>query len=187
MHKIVADLRRDGDFAALFRECLRDQLFTQAIAVSVSRVEQRDTEVECFVHERDRLALGKISPPTGRDRPETEPDLAHRQVSIPVSAKLHTRTLVGSAENVQRPTPNVQCSIRSLSSSTFGVGRWTFSAFACCKRLTAACFYRAWLDGESRLESADPGARSILIANRFLEVYPSGFTKGYPVGHFIDY
>src|SRR6476646_10146120 len=45
-----------------------------AVAVAVG-VGQCHTEVERFVHERDRFALGTISPPPSRNRPQTEANL----------------------------------------------------------------------------------------------------------------
>ena len=45
------------------------------------------------LHKHNRLALGKVSPPTSRNRPEPESDFAHGYVSIFVSAKLHGSNL----------------------------------------------------------------------------------------------
>ena len=69
MDKIVADLGRDHDFVPLIWERLRDQFFAQSVSVRVSCIEQCDAEIERLVHERDRFALGKISPPSGGNRP----------------------------------------------------------------------------------------------------------------------
>ena len=41
------------------------------------------------MHQRDRFALGEISPPASRNRPQTETNLADRQVCILVSPKKH--------------------------------------------------------------------------------------------------
>src|SRR5437879_11844505 len=67
MHEIIANLRRDGYFVALFRKRFGDQLLAQTVSVSVRRVEQRDAEIERLVHERNRFALREISPPPGRN------------------------------------------------------------------------------------------------------------------------
>ena len=98
--KIVADLCRDHDFIALIRESLRDQFFAQSISIGVGRIEERDAEIKRLVHERDRFALGEISPPAGRDRPEAEADLADLQVGIFVSAKAHCNGNLAT-ENVE--------------------------------------------------------------------------------------
>src|SRR5205823_5810130 len=87
--EVIADLGRDRDLVALFRERFRDQLLAQSVAVSVSCIEKGNSEIERLVHERDCFALGEISPPTGRDRPETEADLADFKIGVLVSAKLH--------------------------------------------------------------------------------------------------
>src|ERR1043166_1855703 len=100
MNEIVADLGRDHDLVALFWKRFRDQLLAQPVAVSIGRIEQRDAEIECLVHERDRFALGKISPPTGRHRPEAEPHLAHYQVGVLVGAELHKERLTTKATEV---------------------------------------------------------------------------------------
>ncbi len=78
MNEIVTDLGRDHDFVPLIRERLGNQFFAQTISVGVSRIEQGDTEIERLVHERDRFAFGKISPPAGGNRPQTKADLANR-------------------------------------------------------------------------------------------------------------
>src|SRR5207244_119392 len=67
----------------------RDQLLAESIAVSVSCVKKSDAEIERLVHERDRFALGKISPPAGGDRPESKSDFADLELGVLVSAKLH--------------------------------------------------------------------------------------------------
>jgi hypothetical protein len=41
------------------------------------------------VHQCDRFALGEISPPAGRNRPETKPDLAYSQVGVLVRSEAH--------------------------------------------------------------------------------------------------
>src|SRR5438094_34966 len=76
MHKIVADLGRDHDFIPLVRERLCDQFFAETISVCIGRIEQSDAEIECPVYERNRFALGEISPPTCRNRPHAETDFA---------------------------------------------------------------------------------------------------------------
>ena len=87
--KIVTDLRRDDDLIALVWKRLRDQVLTQSVAISIGRVEERDAEIEGFVHERDCFALGELSPPAGRDRPKTKSNFAHAQVGVFVSAIAH--------------------------------------------------------------------------------------------------
>src|SRR5438270_8660653 len=89
MHEIVSDLRRDHDFVPLFLKCLGDQLLAQSVSISISRVEQRDAEIECLMHQRNRFAFGEISPPTRGNCPEPKPDLANRQVGVLVSAESH--------------------------------------------------------------------------------------------------
>src|SRR5438270_3623238 len=107
--EIISDLGRDRDLVALFRECLGDQFLAQSVAVSVSCIEKGNSEIERHVHERDCFALGEISPPAGRDRPETESDLADFKIGVRVSAKLHRGiNLANSAENVQRRTLNIE-------------------------------------------------------------------------------
>ena len=90
MDKIVTDLGCNNDFIALVRKCFRNQFFAQSVSVRVSRIEQRDTEIECFVHERNRLALGKVSPPTGGNSPRTKTNFAHSQIGIFVGAEPHS-------------------------------------------------------------------------------------------------
>ena len=111
--KIVADLGRDHDFIALIRKCLRDQFFAQAVAVGIGGIEKSHAEIERLVHERDRLALGEISPPAGGDRPKTEADFADLQVGVLVGAKAHGKVSLAKEERlnvqrIQRPTFNVQ-------------------------------------------------------------------------------
>ena len=89
--KIIADFCCDHDLIALVRKCLRDQLFAQAISIGIGGIEERNSEIERLVHESDRLALRKLAPPSGRDRPEAEPDLADAQFSILVGAKTHRK------------------------------------------------------------------------------------------------
>ncbi len=89
MNKIVANLCRNHDLIPLIRESFRDQFFAQSVSVRVSGIEERDAEIKRFVHQRDRFALGKISPPTCRNRPQTKADFADSQIGILVSAKLH--------------------------------------------------------------------------------------------------
>src|SRR5262245_5301785 len=112
MHKIVADLGRDHDLIPLIRESFRDQLFAQSVAVRVSRIEQRNPEIECLMHQRDRLSLSKISPPTSRNRPQTEADLTHGQVCIFVSPKAHgTYLTTDDAEVTGRIRSACACSL----------------------------------------------------------------------------
>src|SRR5437660_5736147 len=99
--EIITDLGRDRDFIALFWERLGNQFFAQPVSISVGRVEERNSEIERLVHQCDRFALGKISPPAGGNRPQTKADLADGQVRVFVSAKLH----LGSS--LTNPTENV--------------------------------------------------------------------------------
>src|SRR6266478_4105125 len=93
VHEIVSDLGRDRDFIALFWERFGNQLLAQSVAVSVGRVEERNSEIERLVHESDRFALGKISPPTGGNRPKAEADLAYRKVGVFISAMAHASSI----------------------------------------------------------------------------------------------
>src|ERR1700688_2254653 len=103
MYKIVADLGRDHDFVSLIWERLRDQFFAQSVSVRISRIEESDAEVKRVMHQRNRFALGEISPPTGGDCPQAEPDFADRQVGIFVCAKAHTAIFTAeSAEVTER-------------------------------------------------------------------------------------
>src|SRR6266513_331539 len=65
MDEIVSDLGRDRDLIALFWERLGNQLLAQSVAVSISRIKERNAEIERLVHQCDRFAFGKISPPAG--------------------------------------------------------------------------------------------------------------------------
>src|SRR5438046_467277 len=80
MHKIVANLRRDGYFVALFGKGFRDQLLAQSVSVSIGRVEESNAEIERLVHKRDRFAFRKISPPTRRNRPKAKANLADLEI-----------------------------------------------------------------------------------------------------------
>ena len=105
--EIVADLRRDHDFVALLRERLRDQLFAEAVAVSIGGIEERDAEIERLVHERDRFAFGELAPPAGRNGPEAEADFADVQVGVFVGAEAHIEKK-RSTSNVERSTSKRQ-------------------------------------------------------------------------------
>src|SRR4030095_7005831 len=89
MDKIVANLCRDHDFIPLIRKSFRDQFFAQSVSVSIARIKKIYTEIESLVHQCDRFALGEISPPAGRNRPETKPDLAYSQVGVLVRSEAH--------------------------------------------------------------------------------------------------
>jgi hypothetical protein len=89
MYKIVADLCCNHDFVPLIWEGLGDQFFTQPVAVRISRIKQSDAEIERLVHEGDRFAFGEISPPASGNRPQTKPDLAHRQLGALVRTEVH--------------------------------------------------------------------------------------------------
>src|SRR5207247_7748082 len=71
-------------------------------------IEQRDTEIKRLMHQCDRFALGKISPPTGGNRPQTKANFAHRQVSILVRAKAHGVKVKRSTSKAQHPTPRLK-------------------------------------------------------------------------------
>src|ERR1700692_3586572 len=101
MYIIVADLCREHDFFSLIWERLRDQFFAQSVSVRISRIEESDAEVECVMHQRNRFALGEISPPTGGNCPQAEPAFADRQVGIFVSAETHDPSLANEGWNVQ--------------------------------------------------------------------------------------
>src|SRR5262245_17043860 len=98
MNKIVADLRRDHDLIPLVRESFRDQFFTQTVSVSVSRIEQGDPEIKRLVHQFDRFALSKISPPTSRNRPQTKADFTDCEIGVLVSPKAH-RGILANEDN----------------------------------------------------------------------------------------
>src|SRR6266404_508666 len=87
MHEIVTHLCRNHDFISLFWKSFRDQLLAEAVPVSIGGVEESYAEIEGFVHERDRFALRKISPPASRNRPKTKANFAHRKVGVFISAK----------------------------------------------------------------------------------------------------
>src|SRR5207302_7445625 len=113
---IIANFRRDRDLVALGWERFGDQFLAQSIAISVGSIEQVDTEIEGFVHESDRFALGEIAPPTSGDRPHAEADLAHRQIGVLVSPEFHgVISLANPTENVQRRTLNTQCRYANLA------------------------------------------------------------------------
>src|SRR5206468_9268106 len=82
MDKIVANLGCNHDFIALIRESFGNQFLAQSVSIRVSRIKQRDAEIERLVHQRNRFALGKISPPPSGNRPQSEPHFAHCQVGI---------------------------------------------------------------------------------------------------------
>ena len=88
-NEIVADLSCNHNFVPPIRERLGDQLFAQAVSVRIGCIKQCHTDIERPVHEFNRFALSKISPPAGRNRPQPEADFAYCQVGIFVSAKLH--------------------------------------------------------------------------------------------------
>src|ERR1700730_16449772 len=120
MNKIVADFCGDSDFLALIRKRFGDQFLAQAVAVGIRGIEKGDAKVEGLVHERDRFTLGKISPPTGRNCPESEADFAHCQVGVLVGAKFHRRRIERSADcRVQsKPTKASASASRLICSST---------------------------------------------------------------------
>jgi hypothetical protein len=69
------------------------------IPVCVGCVKQRDAEVERLMHQPDRFAFSKISPPAGGNCPQTKTNLAHGQVSIFVSPETHETYL--TTENAE--------------------------------------------------------------------------------------
>src|SRR5439155_20089193 len=88
--KIVAALRRDQAIVSLARKRFRNKLFAQSVSVRIGCIEQRNAEVERLVHEGNRFALREISPPPGGNRPQTETNFAHCEVSVVVSPELHS-------------------------------------------------------------------------------------------------
>src|SRR5262245_51062446 len=149
MDKIVTDLCRDHDFVPLIWERLGDEFLAEAIPVSISRVEQGDTEIERLVHELDCFTFGKISPPTGGNCPQAKANLADRQISIFVRPEAHYLSL-----DVQRSTLNAQASIK------LDIERWALDVerFSCDRQIKDSAAHRcSRLDGESGLERADAG------------------------------
>jgi hypothetical protein len=53
------------------------------------------------MHQCDRFALGKISPPAGRDRPQPEANLAHREIGVLVGSETHDNKIKRSTSNAQ--------------------------------------------------------------------------------------
>ena len=84
--------RIDSPCLVAITERFRDQLFAQSVSVRISRIKKNYTEIERFVHQCDRFALGEISPPTGRNRPQPEADLAYSQVGVLVRSEAHMRS-----------------------------------------------------------------------------------------------
>ena len=68
-NEIIADLGRNRDLVAVRRKSLCQLLFASAIAISIGGIEKGDAEIKGLVQERDRLVVGEITPPTGRDCP----------------------------------------------------------------------------------------------------------------------
>src|SRR3954453_7546308 len=60
MDKVVADLGRDHNFIPLVRERPGNQLFTKPVSISVSRIEERNTQIKRLVHQRDGFPFSKI-------------------------------------------------------------------------------------------------------------------------------
>ncbi len=87
--EIVPDLGRDHELIALCRKSFGNEFLAQSISVGIGGIEKRDAKVKRLVHESDGFAFGESSPPTGGNRPKTEPDFAHFEVSVFVSAKAH--------------------------------------------------------------------------------------------------
>ena len=67
--KVIADLGRDRDLVAIFRERLGDVFLAQTIAISIRCIEKRDTQIERLAHEGEGLAFGVVSPPPSGNRP----------------------------------------------------------------------------------------------------------------------
>ena len=77
---------------------------------------KRDAEIERLVHQRDRFALGKISPPTGGNRPQTKADLADGEIGILVSPELHKRKYLTTEAQRSRREFGIRCSVTSAFS-----------------------------------------------------------------------
>jgi hypothetical protein len=90
MHEIISDFRGDHDLVALPAKGLGDEFFAASVSVSVGCIEQRHTEIKRLVHQRDRIFVRVISPPTGRNRPQAEPHFAHQQVRSRKVTILHS-------------------------------------------------------------------------------------------------
>src|SRR4029077_1464152 len=90
MHKIITDFRGDHDLVALPAKSLCDEFFTASVSVGVGRIEQRDAQIKRLVHQRDRISVRVISPPTGRNRPQAEPHFAHPKVRSSKVTILHS-------------------------------------------------------------------------------------------------
>ena len=89
IHEIVADFRRDDDLVALSAEGLGDEFLAAPVSIGIGGIEQCDAQIERLVHQCNRFVVRVISPPTRRNRPEAEPDLAHPQVRSGKVAILH--------------------------------------------------------------------------------------------------
>src|SRR5256885_5516187 len=100
MDKIVANLCRNHDFIPLIRKRFRDQFFAQPVSVSVGCVEKCYAQIKGLMHERDRFALGEISPPTGGNRPQPKANFAHRQVRASIRTKAHDERITTEATEV---------------------------------------------------------------------------------------
>src|SRR6266446_1429697 len=134
MHEIVSDLRRDHDVITLLWESLGDQLLAQSVSISISRVEQREAEIECLMHQRNRFAFGEISPPTRGNCPEPKPDLANRQVGVLVSAESHMETISSSVARMQataNPTALLLSRAKSRICYFLTADYADFTGFAC--------------------------------------------------------
>src|SRR5438067_3117994 len=110
--EIVTNFCCDCDLVTLFRKRFRDKLLAQAVSIGISRIKKSNAEIERLVHERDRFALGKISPPTGGNRPKSKSDFAHSKVGIFVSTEAHRLELKRSIHNAQHPTSNAEAMTR---------------------------------------------------------------------------
>ena len=99
--KVIADLGRDRDLVAIFRERLGDVFLAQTIAISIRCIEKRDTQIERLAHEGEGLAFGVVSPPPSGNCPHSETDFANRQVAVLVSAEPHAQKLNAQATFAQ--------------------------------------------------------------------------------------
>ena len=72
-----------GSGGTNLHEVRRRKPFTRNLgSLVVGCIEQRDTEIERPVHQRNCFGLGKISPPALGNRPVSKPDFTNGQVSV---------------------------------------------------------------------------------------------------------
>ena len=98
VHEILADLGGDHDPRALgWWEGLGNELLAPSVAVGVGSVKERDAEIGGLPHEEYRFLVGKVSPPSRGDSPETEADFTDLEIRVVVEcAILHRETIIAS-------------------------------------------------------------------------------------------